>query len=142
MTLPSPEARPDADIVVYDGFCRFCHAQMSILHRADLFRSLAFVSLHDERSNWLLPDWTFERKMREMVVIDHDGRFHAGASAIRYLSRRLPLLWWIAIPLHIPGTMGLWRQLYRWVADSRYRFGRRDCEGGTCHLHGYGGGES
>ncbi len=141
-SLPTPEMRPGADIVIYDGFCRFCYAQMRLLSRADLRGSLAFLSLHDERSNRLLPGWTFERKMSAMVVLDHDGRYHPGAAAMRYLSRRLPLLWWMALPLHIPGTMGLWQWLYRLVADVRYRFGRRDCDGGTCHLHGYGGGES
>lgn len=75
--------------------------------------------------------------MKELYVVDHQGSRHAGASAIRYLSRRLPTLWWLAPLLHLPGTLPVWNWLYQQVAKRRYRFGRIEtCEGGTCHLHG------
>ena len=74
--------------------------------------------------------------MREMYVVDSQGRRHAGAAAVRYLSRRLPRLWWLAPLLHLPGTMPLWSWLYRRVAKSRYRFGRVEaCDDGSCRIH-------
>lgn len=137
--LPSMEQRPDAAVVIYDGFCSFCHAQMRILSRLDVAGSLAFLSLHDERSNELLPGMSYEEKMRAIALIDRLGNRHFGAQAFRYLSRRLPLLWWLMPVMHIPGSLGLWEWLYQKIAVARYRFGRRECDGGTCELHGYSG---
>jgi predicted DCC family thiol-disulfide oxidoreductase YuxK len=136
--LPGVESRPDAEVVIYDGFCSFCHAQMRMLHRLDLTGRLAFLSLHDERSNEYLPGMSFEEKMKAIALVDAEGGRYFGAAAFRTLSRRLPLLWWLMPVLHIPGSLGLWQWLYNKVASVRYRFGRRQCDGGTCELHGFG----
>lgn len=135
--LPSPDERPQADVVIYDGHCRICTGQIRRLARWDRGGRLSYLSLHDPRVSDRYPDLTHEALMKEMYVIDRVGRRHAGALAIRYLSRRLPTLWWLAPLLHLPGTRPLWSWLYRQIANRRYRFGRvADCDGGTCHLHG------
>ena len=135
--LPLPGALPEADVVIYDGKCVFCRGQVERLYRWDGAGRLAFLSLHDRSVAERYPDLTHERLMREMVVVDRTGRRHGGADAVRYLSRRLPKLWWIAPVLHLPGTMWLWRWLYRTVARRRYRLRGQtvECDGGTCHLH-------
>jgi predicted DCC family thiol-disulfide oxidoreductase YuxK len=69
------------------------------------------------------------------VIIDRDGNRHWGAYAVRYLTRRLRRLWW-ALPLaYFPGSMLLWRPLYRWIARNRYRLSGAKCDEGTCELH-------
>jgi predicted DCC family thiol-disulfide oxidoreductase YuxK len=70
-------------------------------------------------------------------VVDRQGRRHHGAGAIRYLTRRLRRLWWLAPLLHIPFSLPLWQWLYGWVARHRYWFGGRNepCEDGTCAVH-------
>lgn len=74
--------------------------------------------------------------MADMYVVDRKGRRHRGAEAIRYLSSRLPLLWWLAPALYFPGSMPVWQKLYRMFAKRRYRFGRiESCENGSCRLH-------
>ena len=45
--LPTPEQRPAADVVIYDGQCRFCTAQAQRLARLDRGERLAYLSLHD-----------------------------------------------------------------------------------------------
>jgi len=70
---------------------------------------------------------------REMHVVDTSGRSRAGAEAVRYLSRRLPLLWPLAVLLHVPGSLPLWRWLYGVVARNRYRIAGR-CDDGTCRV--------
>ncbi|MFM8705597.1 MAG: hypothetical protein ACKOHG_17405 [Planctomycetia bacterium] len=52
---------------------------------------------------------------------------------MKYLSRRLPLLWPLAVPLQIPGTEPLWAALYRFVARNRLRIAG-SCDDGTCKL--------
>jgi len=139
--LPSPVDRPRTDVVLYDGHCRICRGQIERLSRWDRRGRLSYLSLHDPLVAQRYPDLTHARLMREMVVVDRGGRYHGGAEALRYLSRRLPLLRWLAPLLYLPGTLPLWRFLYRQVASRRYRLGTIDsaCADGSCHLHGSSG---
>jgi predicted DCC family thiol-disulfide oxidoreductase YuxK len=134
--LPTPAERPDADVVIYDGNCRICTAQIGRLPWWDCQGKLSYLSLHDPEVSRRYSDLTHEMLMRDMYVVDRVGRRHRGAAAIRYLSRRLRRLWWLAPVLHIPFTLPIWQWLYRQSADRRYRFGRIDtCDGDACSLH-------
>jgi predicted DCC family thiol-disulfide oxidoreductase YuxK len=135
--LPTPAERPGADVVIYDGNCRICTAQISRLPWWDCQSKLSYLSLHDPIISRRFPDLTHEMLMRDMYVVDRAGRRHRGAAAIRYLSRRLRRLWWLAPVLHIPFSLPLWQWLYRQIADRRYRFGRTEaCDGDACSVHG------
>ncbi len=134
--LPTPDQRPDADVVIYDGQCGICTAQVSRLQRWDSQGKLAYLSLHDEQVARRWPEMSADRLMQEMCIVDTGGRQHWGPEAVRYLTRRLGKLWWMSPFAHFPGSMFLWRPLYRWVARNRYRLSGNPCEeGGTCHLH-------
>lgn len=135
-TLPSPVERPDADVVVYDGHCGICTAQVSKLPWWDCLQRLSYLSLHDPEVARRWPDLSHDRLMQEMVIIDGRGRRHWGAEAIRYLTGRLRRLWPLAPLAYFPGSMLLWGPLYRWVARNRYRFSGQQCDDGTCQLHG------
>lgn len=135
-SLPTPADRPEADVVIYDGHCSMCTSQIKKLPWWDCQGKLAFLSLHDPEVARRWPGLPFDRMMQEMVIVDRHGNRHWGPEAFRYLSRRLRRLWWAAPFLFFPGSMFLWRPLYRWIARNRYRWGRTDaCEGGTCELH-------
>lgn len=125
--------KPVRDTVLYDGQCGFCRRRVANLRRADLWHRLAFTSLHDESVTHDFPEIPRERLHDEMVVIDTHGQVRGGATAVRYLSRRLPLLWPLAPFLHIPGTLPVWNWLYRLVARNRMRISGT-CETGTCRL--------
>lgn len=131
----SPQER---GVVLYDGHCRFCQAQIARLKKWDGGNRLQAISLHDPVVQERWPDISPERLMEEMCVVGTDGGRYWGPEAFRYLSRHLPSLWWLAPLMHIPGSMYLWRPLYRLVARNRYRlFGKaEECEEGTCSLHG------
>ena len=135
--LPDPTARPETDVVIYDGHCRICTGGVKILYRLDVRKQLSFLSLHDDRVAEVAPNLTFDQMMEEMWVVDTQGRQHSGAEAFRYLTRRLVLLWPVMPLLHIPGSLPLWKWLYRQVAAARYRFGKQtgeDC-GDACQVH-------
>jgi len=124
------------DVVLYDGQCNFCRSQINILRRLDGRNRFEFVSLHDPQVATSYPSLTFEQLMEQMWIVTPEGAQHGGAYAVRYLSRRLPILWPLAPLMHTPFTMPLWRFLYRQVAKYRYKLAGRDCdEGGTCTLH-------
>ncbi|MFN9342427.1 MAG: thiol-disulfide oxidoreductase DCC family protein [Planctomycetota bacterium] len=143
--LPSPAERPRADIVIYDGECQFCCRQVARLDWLDRGGRLAFLSLHDPAVAALLPGMSHEELMKEMLVLPAAAAnrqprpVHGGAAAARYLSRRLPLLWWLAPLLHLPGSLPLWSWAYHLVARNRYRWnkarGKADCATGSCDLH-------
>jgi predicted DCC family thiol-disulfide oxidoreductase YuxK len=136
--LPSPIERPQADIVLYDGHCRFCTKTVGQLLFWDCQGKLAYLSLHDPEVKRRWPDISHDRLMQEMCIIDQQGNRYWGPEAIRYLTRRLRRLWWAAPFMYFPGSMFLWRPLYRLVAKNRYRLlGKMEAcdEGGTCSLH-------
>ena len=134
--LPDPDEKTDADVVIYDGQCSFCTGGVNQLRKLDCCGDrLAFISLHDPRVAERYPDLTHEQLMQQMYVIDGQGRRHGGADAVRYLSRRLPMLWLAAPILHIPGTAGLWRWGYNQVAKRRYKLAGKTCENDACEIH-------
>ena len=125
--------KPARDTVLYDGQCLFCRRRVEDLRRLDVGHRLVFMSLHDERAASDFPELPRDRLLQEMYVIDPSGKARGGATAVRYLSRRLPLLWPLAPFLHIPGSLPAWNWLYRLVARNRMRLGGR-CDEGTCRL--------
>jgi len=134
--LASPQERPDADVVIYDGNCRICTAQVRKLAWWDCQGKLSYLSLHDPEAARRYPDLTHAMLMEQMYVVDRQGNRYGGAAAIRYLSRRLRRLWWLAPILYIPGSLPLWQWMYRQVAKRRYRFGKIDqCDDAACRLH-------
>ncbi|HND52233.1 MAG TPA: DUF393 domain-containing protein [Pirellulaceae bacterium] len=134
--LPSPEERPGAAVLLYDGHCRFCTAQVRRIARWDWRKRISFLSLHDPRVAGDYPDLTYDALMQEMYVVDPAGGRHGGPAALRYLSRQLPALWPLAPILHIPGSLPLWGWVYQQIARRRYWFGRTDeCTDGACAVH-------
>src|SRR5689334_6735136 len=136
-TLPTPAELPDADVVIFDGNCRFCLGQVERLYRWDGGKRLSFLSLHSPEAQKYCPNLTHDQLMDQMYVVQPSGAQHGGALAIRYLSRRLPKLWWLAPFVHIPGSLPIWSWLYRQVASRRYQIAGRmsDCEEGACKVH-------
>lgn len=133
--LPDPDARPDADVVIFDGHCNFCRGGVERLNWLDRGNRLAFISLHDPRVAQRYSDLSHDDLMLQMYVIDRQGNRHAGSEAVRYLSRRLRLLWPTVPILHLPGSAGLWRWMYLQVARRRYRLAGKNCGSDGCKIH-------
>jgi predicted DCC family thiol-disulfide oxidoreductase YuxK len=135
--LPSPAERPDAPVLIYDGHCKFCTAQVQKLARWDGKGRIAFLSLHDPEVPRRWPDLTHEMLMEQMYLVDPAGNRYGGASAFRYLTRQLPRLWILAPLLHIPFALPLWQFLYRQIARRRYLLGKTtdQCDDGACRVH-------
>ena len=138
-SLPTPAANPGADVIIYDGHCKFCTAGVQKLARWDRRgRRLSFLSLHDPEVASRFPQLTYDQLMQEMYLIDQRGRFHKGAEAFRYLTTRLPRLYVLAPLLHIPFSLPFWHWAYRQVANRRYRLMGKtghQCDGDVCKMH-------
>ena len=135
-TLPTPVERPAADLIIYDGQCGFCQQQMRRLHRWDKQNKLAYLSLHDEQVSRRWPDLSQQQLMRQMCLITQDNQRYHGAEAFKYLSTTLPRLWPLAIIMHIPLSMPIWRWVYRVFAKQRYWLSKRNaCADEACQVH-------
>ena len=138
MTLPTPAEHPAADVVIYDGHCRFCTNQVQNLVRWDGKGRLAFLSLHDPDIAKRYPRLSYDDLMKQMYVVTPGGTHYAGAAAFRYLTRRLPGLYLLAPLLHIPFSLPVWQWLYRQVAIRRYKIAGKTgeaCDGDACKVH-------
>ena len=134
--LPTPVEAPDAEVVIYDGQCRFCTNQVRRLNRWDGQNRLAFLSLHDPIVAERYPDLTHDQLMAELFLIDRNGHRHGGAAAFRVISRRLPCLWPLVPLMHLPGSLPIWKWMYRQIARQRYRWGKVPaCDDGQCDIH-------
>ena len=128
------KAYPQADLVLFDGQCQFCHRQVDRLASYDRRGRIAFVSLHDPRVRQWFPDLEHDELMKHMYLVDRAGKRYVGAEAFRYLTRKLPRLWPLAPLLHIPGSLRLWQWLYHQVARRRYAISGTACDAGTCDV--------
>lgn len=135
-SLPDPDACPGRSVLIFDGHCRFCLANVRVLRKLDVGGRLVFLSLHDGRVAERYPDLSHEQLMKQMYLVDAAGTRHGGAAAFRRLTRLLPALWLLAPLMHVPFSLPLWGWLYDVVARNRYRFGRiEECENGACAVH-------
>jgi predicted DCC family thiol-disulfide oxidoreductase YuxK len=121
-----------ADLVIYDGECPFCRAQVARIARWDGRERLAFVSLHDPWVADRFPDLPRAQLMQQMYIVTRDGRRYAGAEGARYLTRRLPRLWPLAPLLHIPFSLPIWQWIYRQIARRRYQRNQTEPCDDTC----------
>jgi len=142
--LPDPDGeggdlqsqRPwKSDVVIYDGECNFCRGQVERLRRWDSGGKLAYISLHDPRVSMRFPGLTREALMEQMYVVTPQGNQYGGAAAVRYLTTKLPRLYWLMPLMHLPFTLPLWQWGYRQVAKRRYRLAGRVCESDKCSIH-------
>ena len=136
--LVHPLEKPGLDVVIFDGHCKFCHQQVQRLKRWDSKGKLTFVSLHDPFVAENYPDLSHDQLMDQMYVVNESGARYGGASAIRYLSRKLPRMWWLMLLLHIPFSLPIWQWGYKQVAKRRYRISQKmnsSCDDGSCEVH-------
>ena len=127
------QTKPDYDTVLFDGQCRFCRRQITLLRRLDWWSQLRFISFHEPSTGETFPEIPPEELQRQMFVVDRQGQARGGATAVRYLSRRLPPLWPAAALLHIPGTLPLWNAIYGFIAKRRLLIAGR-CDEDSCKI--------
>lgn len=132
--FPTIAERPHAYVVIYDGQCKFCRANVKWISAIDQGK-VSYISLHDPEVAERWPELTHEQLMKHLYLVDGDDKYR-GAAAFRFLSRKLVALWPIMPVMHIPGSLPLWQFIYDQIARIRYRFGKIDpCESGTCSVH-------
>ena len=134
VTTPPAGGKP---VALYDGHCRICIAQAGKLARAALGK-LDIRSFQEPGALSAFPGLTHEACMRELKLVDVDGRIFGGAEAVaRTLIVSRPVLGLFARAYHIPGLRWVSDRLYALVARYRYQlFGRSQaCADDACSVH-------
>lgn len=117
------------DVVIYDGECAFCRSQIKIIKTLDICGKLNFESCHDEAVRKKYNHISYEDFLSRMYVVDVVGNSYGGAEAVRYISKKLVVLWPLAILLHIPYSNSFWHWLYDTIARNRYRIAGKCMDG-------------
>ena len=119
-------------VLLYDGQCGLCLESVKRLRILDLFGWVDPANFHDQPDlSRLNPALTPERCRSEMILLEPDGRLWGGFQAFARLCLRLPLLWWLAPFVHLPGANWIGSRVYRWVATHRYLLHRNP----TCRMN-------
>ena len=133
-------APPERAVVLYDGHCRFCKAQMQNLLRLGRRSALTPVSFQDEGALERYGGLTLEGCMEAMHLVTPDGRVFVGMeAAVRAVVTR-PILGAFAWLYYLPGLRHIMDAAYSWIAKRRTTIAERaitrdGCEGGTCAVH-------
>ncbi len=119
--------------VVFDGHCGFCKRVVVALRGLDWARRLCFLSFRDwERVHAKHPQLDFDECERDLHVVDRNAKLAAGISAYHLIAWRVPLLWPMALALHVEPIRRLAARSYRSLADSRLQ---TPCGESSCTLH-------
>lgn len=129
---------PERALVLYDGECRFCRAQMNNLLRLARPNALEPLSFQDEGVLERFEGITWEECMEAMHLITPDGRVYRGMEAAARAVTTRRILGAFAWLYYVPLLRQLLDAFYRWIAKRRYAIAgrelRADCES-ACAAH-------
>jgi protein-S-isoprenylcysteine O-methyltransferase Ste14/predicted DCC family thiol-disulfide oxidoreductase YuxK len=140
-------APPGRTVVLYDGLCRFCTAGAKKLLAVARPGSVELLSFQEPGILEAFPGISFAACMRQMHLVNPEGKVFAGVeAAVRAVATR-PLLGLFAYAYYLPGFRLACDLLYTQIAANRYRLlgkavASGECPGGTCALHSRGNSRS
>ena len=122
----------DKPVIVFDGECRFCQwsvGRIRKLDRAGLFELVPRQTPGVDERFPVLTNSDFNTGLR---LLRTDTEVDVGADAIYQIYRRLPPYHLVAWIYRLPIFGALSRAGYGLIARNRHRFGRVECDTGSC----------
>jgi len=123
----SPDSNPGPDgLMVFDGLCNFCSAQVQLILRIDRTGAIRFTSIQSPYGRHLAERFGLDPDDPSTFLFFDRGRPLEMSDAVLATARRLPRPWrWLAVLGILPRPVR--DAAYRLVARNRYRLlGRRD----------------
>jgi predicted DCC family thiol-disulfide oxidoreductase YuxK len=121
-------------IVLFDGNCPLCQRSVHLLKRLDWLKKFHYQNCREMEKlppceAPLIPS----RLLEEMhLVTPSRKRSYAGFAAFRWMAWRMPLTFWFAPLLYLPGARWCGNKVYKWVARNRYDL--VPCKDGVCTI--------
>lgn len=123
-------------MLLYDGDCRLCQAASLRLEHWARRGSIARRDFQDPAVLAQYPQVSYERCMRELLLITPDGRVFGGLQAVVEALDTRGGAWRLVRVYYWPGLRALADGVYAWIARNRYRLGRAPaCDDSACALH-------
>jgi predicted DCC family thiol-disulfide oxidoreductase YuxK len=127
-------------VIVYDGECNFCLAQINRIHKMDTGNQFEYLARQDPSAEIRFPilrSIDFNKGMRLIMPPDgsEPGHNYEGADAVYQIARRLPLIGAIAWLYCVPGINQIAKGIYAWVAKNRSKLSGLSCSSGSCDTH-------
>ena len=123
-------------VIVYDGECNFCIAQIERIRQMDSKNQFEYLPRQDPSADKRFPVLQSIDFNTGMRLIMPAGTNYAGADAIYQIARRLPGINIIAWLYCVPGINQIAKAVYAWVAKNRGRLSGLSCKSETCDVHG------
>ncbi|MBI2870864.1 MAG: DUF393 domain-containing protein [Candidatus Omnitrophica bacterium] len=120
--------------LLYDGHCPFCRAQAGKISRL-AGPGIELVSFQEKGALDRFPKLTFEECMRELKLVEPDGRISGGMEAVVRAIHDHALLRFLVWAYYLPAVRQISNGAYRLVARNRYRLNAKECPEGTCGVH-------
>lgn len=119
------EGGPDG-LMVFDGLCNFCSAQVRLLLRVDRGGAIRFTSIQSPYGRLLAARFGIDPGDPATFLFFDRGRPLQASEAVVAILKRLPRPWrWLRVVGIAPRPLR--DTAYRWIARNRYRLlGRRD----------------
>jgi predicted DCC family thiol-disulfide oxidoreductase YuxK len=130
MTVTSTSQKP---VVIYDGQCHFCIAQVERLQRLDKNDELEFLPRQDPTADQRFPVLTTIDFNTGLRLVKPNGSVYAGADALYHVAQHLPTYRSFTWLYHVPGVRPIAHLAYKWVAANRKRLGKT-CEDNACEI--------
>lgn len=129
LAADAQENRPDA-LMVFDGLCNACSAQVRLLLRLDRAGTIRFTSIQSPYGRHLAARFGIDADDPSTFLFFDGGRPLTQSQAVIAIAGRLPRPWrWLRVLAYLPRPVR--DGAYRWVARNRYRLaGRRE----TCMI--------
>jgi glyoxylase-like metal-dependent hydrolase (beta-lactamase superfamily II)/predicted DCC family thiol-disulfide oxidoreductase YuxK len=118
--------------VLYDGQCEICQAGVSWLRMLDSGRLTEHIPIDAAALSQLDSRLDLEACLRELHVLDPNGRLYTGWGAVVRLARLFPWTWIIGAAGSIPPFKQLGNLIYRFIARNRHSLSK--CRGGACRV--------
>jgi len=114
-------------LVIYDGGCNFCKANLHWLRRLDWLHRFEGIAYQDKTLYTRYPQLRPEACEKAVHVVFPDGRTEQGGDAVREILLRLPLGFLPGLLLSIPPLRQIARRVYPVLARNRYHM-RGHCD--------------
>ena len=119
-------------VIIYDGECRFCQWSVRRIRKLDRRQQFEYAPRQSDGLDARFPILAQSDFNTGLRLIEPGGAVHVGADAIYQIYRCLPPYNLVAWLYRVPLITQLGRLGYAIIARNRHRFGRVECDTGSC----------
>lgn len=112
-------------IILFDGDCNFCDANVQFIIKRDPYAHFYFTSLQSDKGQELIKNHRITATVDSLVLIENNKAYTRSTAALR-IAKKLDGLWHLLF-LFILIPRPIRNGVYHYIAKNRYNwFGKKD----------------